>query len=371
MKLKNTESYFIEVIKRKRPGITAKILRGLLLLFSWFFQWYTICRNWCFDHGWFRRHCPPVPLVISIGNIVAGGTGKTPVTLLLAKEFHGTFPLAILSRGYRSKAEKQKVPTFLCSSKGPLYPASYCGDEPFLLAQNLPEALVYVGKNRHKTSFMAAKAGVKLIILDDGMQHRRLYRDLDVVVMDARDLFGQGYFLPRGFLRESAQSLSRANLIMLNHIETAEQFIAAKAQIACYSKAPVVGARLHVSNIFDFKGEKIESLVNKKVGIFCGIANPDYFEKSVENQGAQIIGKCIVSDHCAFDTSNLEKFAKHCKGLGAELLLCTEKDRVKFGDTLNLTLPTAWLKVELSIVEGAEVWQSFINQAKSDILRRM
>lgn len=371
MKLQNIESYFLEVIKQQRPGISAKILRGFLLLLSWCFQWYTICRNWLFDHGWLRCHCPPVPLVISIGNIVTGGTGKTTVTLLLAKEFHGNIPLAILSRGYRSKAENQKEPTFICSSKGPIYPASYCGDEPFLLAQNLPEALIFVGKNRHKTSVMAAKAGAKLILLDDGMQHRRLSRDLDIVVMDSKDLFGHGYFLPRGFLRESVRSLSRANLIILNHIETSEQFIAAKAQFACYSKAPVVGARLQVSDIFDFKGEKIETLVHKKVGIFCGIANPEYFAQSVENQGAKIIGKCITSDHCAIDQLALDKFAKHCKGLGAELLLCTEKDRVKFGETLNLTLPVAWLKVELTIVEGADVWQTFVNKAKSDILRRM
>ncbi|MBA3237319.1 MAG: tetraacyldisaccharide 4'-kinase [Parachlamydiaceae bacterium] len=371
MKLKNIESYFVEVMKRQRPGISAKILRGFLLLVSFFFQWFSICRNWCFDHGWFRCHCPPVPLVISIGNIVTGGTGKTPATLLLAKEFHGTFPLAILSRGYRSKAENQKEPTFLCSSRGPLYPASYCGDEPFLLAQNLPEALIFVGKNRHKTSVMASKAGAKLIILDDGMQHRRLSRDLDIVVMDATDLFGQGHFLPRGFLRESIGSLSRANLIILNHIETSEQFATAKAQVSCYSKAPVIGARLHVSNIFDFKGEKIETLVNKKVGIFCGIANPEYFAQSVENQGAKIMGKCTISDHCTFEPLALDKFANYCKGLGAELLLCTEKDRVKFGETLNLALPVAWLQVELSIVEGAEVWQTFLNRAKSDILRRM
>ena len=298
--------------------------------------------------------------------------GKLLLHSCSQKNFTGIFLSAILSRGYRSKAENQKEPTCLCSSKGPLYPASYCGDEPFLLAQNLPEALVFVGKNRHKTSVMAAKAGVKLILFrDDGMQHRRLSRDLDVVVMDANDLFGQGHFLPRGFLRESVRSLSRAHLIILNHIETLEQFTDAKAQVACYSKAPVIGARLHVSKIFDFKGEIIETLVNKKVGIFCGIANPEYFAQSVENQGAKIIGKCIMPDHCTFDPLALDKFAKHCKGLGAELLLCTEKDRVKFGETLSLTLPAAWLQVELSIVEGAEVWQTFVNRAKRDILRRM
>lgn len=371
MQLKRVENYFIEVVKGKRSGFIAAILRFFLLILSFIFQLFAKSRNWAFDHGWLRRYCPPVPLVVSIGNIVMGGTGKTPVTLLLAKEFYLEIPLAILTRGYRSTAESIPQPICLSNGKGPLYPASFCGDEPYLLSQNLPEAFVYVGKNRHKTSIMAAKAGAKMIILDDGMQHRRLSRDLDVVVMDASDLFGQGYYLPRGFLREGVESLSRAHLIVLNHVESREQFVDAKAQIAQYSAAPVVGTRMRVSNIFDFKGEKIESLLNKKIGIFCGIARPEYFEKTVENLGGEVVGQYFVSDHCDFDSFALDSFSKHCQSLGAELLLCTEKDRVKFTEPVSLSLPLAWLQIELSIVEGADAWKTFINKAKSDVMRRM
>jgi len=371
MKSKRIESYFLSVIRRQRNGFIPSVLRFFLLIVSWFFQLFSICRNWTFDHGWLRRYSPPVPLVISIGNIVIGGTGKTPVTLMLAKAFYGSFPIAILSRGYRSEAERRSQPTCLCSARGLLYPASYCGDEPFLLAQNLPKAYVFVGKNRHKTSIMAAKAGAKLILLDDGMQHRRLSRDLDVVVMDSRDLFGQGYFIPRGFLRESPSSLARAHLIVLNHIETTEQFVEAKAQIEKFSFAPVVGARMHVTHIYTFKEEVIPSIENKSVGIFCGIAHPEYFEQTVIGQGAQIIDRYIVPDHRDFDPFVLESFAKRCKEQGAEILLCTEKDRVRFLDNFSLSLPVAWLQIELSIVEGNEIWEEFIEQAKRDMLRHM
>ncbi|MBA3603951.1 MAG: tetraacyldisaccharide 4'-kinase [Parachlamydiaceae bacterium] len=371
MKSKKTENYFFEIVKGQRKGFVAAIFRFMLLIFSWIFQCFAWCRNWVFDHGWLRRYCPPVPLVISIGNIVVGGTGKTPMTLLLAKEFYGSFQLAILTRGYRSKAEKLSQPTCLCLNKGPLYPASYCGDEPFLLAQNLPDALIYVGRNRHKSSIMAVKAGAKMILLDDGMQHRRLSRDLDVVVMDVHDPYGLGYFLPRGFLREGAESLSRAHMIVLNHVESTEQFEAAKALVRKHSVAPVVGARANVTKIFDFKGEKIESLVNKKVGIFCGIAHPEYFKKTVEGQGAIVLAQHNVSDHCDFDLIELEKFSKHCLELEVDLLLCTEKDRVRFTDGLTLTLPVAWLQIELSIVENLETWKAFIIKAKSDVMRRM
>lgn len=373
MQLKRIENYFTDVVKRKRTGFFAALLRFFLLIFSRIFQLFVKCRNWAFDHGWLRRYSPPVPLVISVGNIVMGGTGKTPFTLMLAKEFYRVFPLAILTRGYRSCAES--IPQPICLSagngKGPLYPASFCGDEPYLLAQNLPEAFVFVGKNRHKTSIMAAKAGVKMIILDDGMQHRRLSRDLDIIVMDAGDLFGLGYHLPRGFLREGPESLSRANLIVLNHIDSPEHFAEVKARISPFSSAPVIGTRMQVSNIIDFKGEKIESLLNKKVGIFCGIARPEYFEKTVEDRGGEVIGRYFVSDHCDFDPLILDSFSNQCRNLGAEVLLCTEKDRVKFTEPLSLTLPVAWLQIELSIVEGLEAWKIFINSAKSDILRRM
>lgn len=371
MQIKKMEAYFLQVIQGKRTGILPAILRPLLLLASWLFQIFSACRNWAFDHGWLRRYCPPVPLVISVGNIVAGGTGKTPATLMLAKEFEGCFPIAILSRGYRSKAEHGKQPICLCSRKGPHYPASFCGDEPYLLSQNLPEVRVYVGKNRHKSSIMAVKAGAKLILLDDGMQHRRLSRDLDVIVMDARDLFGQGYFLPRGFLRESAKSLSRAHLIVINHVESKEQFLEAKAQVAAYTKAPVVGASIQVSSIFDFEGGKIDTLLNKKVGVFCGIARPDYFEKTVESLGAKVVCRHHVPDHCDFRAAALEEFARESLRQGAELLLCTEKDRVKFTESLALCLPAAWLQMELKIVEEPDIWNAFINKAKSDVMRRM
>ena len=216
---------------------------------------------------------------------------------------------------------------------------------------------------------MAVKAGAKMILLDDGMQHRRLSRDLDIVVMDAQDPYGLGYFLPRGLLREGAKSLSRAHMIVLNHVESTEQFKAAMALVRQHSTAPIVGARANVVRIFDFKGEKIESLINKKVGIFSGIAHPEYFKKTVEGQGAVVVAQHTVSDHCDFDPLELEKFSKQCLDLEVDLLLCTEKDQVRFTDGLTLTLPVAWLQIELSIVENVEMWNAFITKAKTDVMR--
>ena len=219
-----------------------------------------------YEKGWMRRYVPPVPLVISVGNIVAGGTGKTPVTLLLAGAFYERFTVAILSRGYRSKAEKLDAPVLLCEGQGPTFPASYCGDEPYLFAQRLPKAIVIVGGDRKKASFLAAKAGAQAIFLDDGMQHRRLVRDFDVVVVDVGDPFGQGYFLPRGFLRDDICSLARANLIILNHINDSEQFTSVKMQLEPYSLAPIIGTKGFVVAIRDLKGQEVTMPEEKKCG---------------------------------------------------------------------------------------------------------
>jgi len=280
------------------------------------------------------------------------------------------FFVGILSRGYRSPAEKLPIPVVLSKGEGPMQSASFCGDEPFLLAQNLPKAFVVVGRNRHKASDIAARAGAQVLLLDDGMQHRRLARDFEVVVVDAMDPFGQGHYLPRGFLREGAHSLSRANLIILNHISDNEAFEKTKALVVRYSNAIVVGTRTEVAGIESF-GESVSSVSGKKVGIFCGIAHPEYFQKTVLQEKAEIVGSIFASDHEGLDSSILEAFALQCKEKGAEMLLCTEKDKVKIQDIQKLALPIAWIKMRLKLVEGAEEWQQFINRIKTDLKNRI
>lgn len=365
------EYYFLSVITGKKKGVFASFLRGVLWILSLPFRWVIACRNWIFDQGWVCRYFPPVPVVISIGNIVVGGTGKTPVTLMIAQEFYQEFFVAVLSRGYRSQAEKLPIPIVLCKGEGPMQSAAFCGDEPFLIAQNLPKAFVVVGKDRHKASDIAAKAGAHVILLDDGMQHRRLARDFEVVVMDAGDPFGQGHFLPRGLLRESVKSLSRANLIILNHTASGDSFVSMKNHIAKYSSAIVVGTKMEVLQVETLEGNRIESIKGKKVGTFCCIAHPEYFERTITQEGAQIVKSIFAPDHMCFSTKELAAFAEKCKASGAELLLCTEKDRVKILDVKGLALPVAWVKMQLTLMEGMAEWTSFMANIKDDLRRRI
>ncbi|MBA3720818.1 MAG: tetraacyldisaccharide 4'-kinase [Parachlamydiaceae bacterium] len=365
--LNKVEIYIRDVIRGRRKGWLPCIIKVFLLPLSWLYQFGVRWRNWAYDKGWMRRYVPPVPLVISIGNIVAGGTGKTPVTLLFAKAFYDKFPIAILSRGYRSKAEKLGSPMILCEGNGPLYSAAECGDEPYIFAQRLPKSFVIVGGNRQKASCLASKAGAEIILLDDGMQHRRLARDFDVVVVDVGDPFGQDYFLPRGFLREDKSSLSRADLIVLNHIVNTELFQTLKTRIGAYTKAPMVGTNWQVESVNDMQGNPIGSIKGKKVGMFCGIASPEYFRITLEKEGAIVVSEFCVADHEKPSHEELEIFADMCQKEGAEILLCTEKDHVKLEKQLSVSIPVAWLKMEMKVVEGLDIWQDFLKKAEAKI----
>lgn len=361
------EFYFKEIIYNRKRGWLPSLIKVGLLPLSWLYRGGVSCRNWVYDKGWMRRYVPPVPLVISVGNIVAGGTGKTPVTLLLAQAFYNRFALAILSRGYRSKAEKLDSPVVLCEGEGPLYPANYCGDEPYLFAQRLPKAHIIVGSNRQKACYLAVKAGVEIILLDDGMQHRRLARDLEVVVIDVCDPFGQGYFLPRGFLRDDRKSLSRAHLIILNHIADSNQFEWVRKQMVSYTSAPMIGTNLKMAGIKDLKGKEIGSLKDVKVGMFCGIAHPDYFRRTLQELGAHVVSEYWLPDHGEMVEKELACFGHACLSKEAKWLICTEKDRVKLQDDLASVIPIAWLQMELEVLEGKKEWEHFLAKAEAKL----
>lgn len=365
------ERTYLRVIQGKSRGLAAWILKLSLHPLSWVYRTIIFARNKAYDYGLFKSYVPNVPAVVSIGNIVAGGTGKTPVTMLLAKDLLDRIPLAILSRGYRSHAENLKTPLKLCDGNGPEYPVNLCGDEPYLLAENLPDARIFVGRDRKQAADMAARQGAKLVILDDGMQHRQVSRDFDIVVLNARDPFGQGYLLPRGLLREDVSSLKRANLIIINHVEDTEQYSSLSERIAAYTSAPIIGTEVKVKFLETIDGERIDSLEGKKIGMFCGIGAPENFERTLLRSGAIIVDKLILSDHKRADKQALTEFSKHCKSLGAAYIVCTEKDKVKLiQDKPHLPVPIVWTKIELEVKEGLQHWKDFVKKtvirAKSD-----
>lgn len=361
MRTKHWQVYFSELVQGKYKGFLASSLRGVLWILSLPYRSIVRGRNWIYDRQYFKSYVAPVPLVISIGNIVAGGTGKTPVTLMLAQKLSEKATVAILSRGYCSAAEKHPEPLILSRGKGPLYPPSQCGDEPYLLSRNIPQALVIVGPDRFKASIIAAQEGAQILLLDDGMQHRRLARNYEVIVLNANDLFGQGHFLPRGFLRESPKALAKADFIVINHVKNETHFETIKKMLLPYTSSPTVGMQMHVAGVKNAPS----GIHGIKVGVFCGIAHPEHFVETVNKLGAESVGHYLLPDHSAMEHHALAVFAEQCRVKGAEFLVCTEKDYVKLEGTLPL--PVAWVQTHLKVVAGEEHWNAFLTEMQSAI----
>ncbi len=359
--LERAENFFLQFVRRERENIRSYFLIFALTPLSWIYGIYVALRNSAYDLGLLQSRPTPGHTVISIGNLVIGGAGKTPVTMMLTSELITRFPLAILSRGYRSHAEDLNTPLVLSDGKGPQYPPNLAGDEPFLLAENFPTAFVIVGKNRRRAVKVAMEKGAQVILLDDGMQHRQLARDLEIVVMDANDSPEKSKLLPLGFFREGLSSLKRADLIILNHLTSPEHYASASKFIAKYTNAPVVGTQANITTVLGEDNLPID-IKNKKVGIFCGIANPKNFEQTLRLHGVEIVAEIYLKDHGHIDEHSLKLFAEKCKSLGAEYIVCTEKDKVKLSVPLQSAIPLAWIKIRLEIKEGAIHWNEFIKK---------
>lgn len=323
--------------------------------FSFIYGKLVSLRHFCYQKQWLRVHFAPLP-VVSVGNLVCGGSGKTQVVLALAQALESRLKIALVSRGYKGQAERGKAPFVVHPIK---QSAEQCGDEPLLLARRCPKSLVIVHQNRLRSCIVAKKLGYELAILDDGMQHRRLYRDFEIVVLDGNSKLNSEKFLPVGQLREDPRRLGEADLI----VYMGEPSDLLKAQVATLTDAPHVVAKVQVKQIASLDGKPIPSIEGTPVGLFCGIGNPQRFVATVEGLGAQVRETCFAPDHGRLSPKALQKFAERSKKKGARYLVCTEKDQVKFSShETKSALPIYWLKTELEITSHKEVWQSTINK---------
>ncbi len=343
----DTQSIILEIIRGERK---APILSVGLKALSYAYRLAIASRNLAYDQGILPSKKLPVP-VISVGNIAVGGTGKTPLIHLLATALQDKVRLGILSRGYRSQIEKSKRIKQISAGSGPLCSAEECGDEPYFLSQKT-KASIWVGPNRLLSGIQAIAGGANCLLLDDGMQHRRLKRDFEIVVIDGTDPFCKGRFLPWGLLRDSPKRLQKASLIVVTHVKDQTHFEQIQTLVSAFSDAPIVGTQIEVLNKEDF--------TSNKVGLFCGIGQPSHFLQTARDLKSQIVDTLILKDHGSLQAGQLEKFVKNCQGLGAETLICTEKDYVKLPN-LSLGLNIVPLKIALKIAFGKEHWEHLID----------
>ncbi len=315
-------------------------------------------RLWCYRKGWLTTTRLPCR-VVSVGNLTVGGTGKTPIVILLTEWFLAKGRrVAILSRGYKRTS---KEPRLLVSDGsrilvGPLE----AGDEPFLMAQRCPQAIVAVGADRVALGqWVLEQHLVDCIVLDDGFQHRSLHRDVDLVLLDATDAAGLDALLPAGRLREPLTELYRANAVVITRADSHQDVDAIRSRlhaISCSSEdaVEVVFRPEFVMAIDSGERQPVEWCRRKKTWLVSGVGNSRSFRRSAEAMGVEILGETAFEDHHDYRRDDIEKVRADLQATGCEIVLTTEKDG---GKLLPLLMPSdSWwmLRLGTEIVRGEE-----------------
>ena len=343
---------YLKIISGQKKGTCAACIKILLTIISAGYIVIINLRNFLYSKGLLKTHKTEA-VVISIGNITAGGTGKTPLVIWLCDFLReNNIEPAVLTRGYKTGRKESGI------------------DEPAVILQNCPKIKVIVNPNRATGARLAIeKFGSKVLIIDDGFQHRRLARDIDIVTIDATEPFGCGKLLPAGVLREPVSSLKRADAVVLTHccLQSSQQIEEIENQIRRENSGLIIAKTIHqpISIIFrDGKEAPTEYLAGKRVFTFCGIGNPEGFFKTVENIGAKITGRETFDDHYRYSKEDIGRICKRAADLQAELIITTEKDWTKI-TCLNIkeNINIGYMKIKIHFIEGLEQLTDLIEKA--------
>jgi tetraacyldisaccharide 4'-kinase len=372
------EEFAIDVILERRYGKRAALLRVFLLGLSQLYGSIVRLRIWLFRKRILREHNAGV-MVISIGNLTVGGTGKTPVVERFARALQaGGRKVAILSRGYKSKkppllrrftgmfSRKPWQPRVVSDGRAVLLDSRMAGDEPYMLAANLRDVIVLVDKNRVGSAIHAiGKMGCDTLLLDDGMQFLHLKHRLEVVLVDRQAPFGNEYLLPRGTLREPPEHLRRASYILVTKsvpggdpalIERIRRYNRTAEIIECTHKP------LHLEHTYTGEILPLEWLKGRVIGALSGIARPESFEKALIELGAQIEVARHYADHHRFNEKDIANLIERAARRDLDAIITTEKDSVRLPRVEKLSVPIYFLRVEIEILTGHESWQSLVDR---------
>jgi tetraacyldisaccharide 4'-kinase len=336
------ERYFRDLLEGKRNTAGDRLLVGALSPFSLFYRAAVSLRARAYAGGLLsvRRLDRPV---ISVGNLTAGGTGKTPVAALVAQMLMDSgHRVALLSRGYGGTREGS--PALVSDGTRIFLSAAEAGDEPVLLCRRLPGLMAAVGADRFQAGLLLRESlDPDVFILDDGFQHLGLYRDLNILLLDCRRPFGNGKLLPAGLLREPPAAAARADLVIFTRC--AEQPPASLGGI------PACGASHRLAaSVSTPSGEepRLDALKGKRALAFAGIADPGGFFSLLREEGIDLAATLPLRDHERYTQPVLDSIRKTAQSSGAEIFITTEKDAVKLSpDDLPLPLCVAPLDLRL------------------------
>ena len=339
----SVESYILRLQKERAPGVGGTLILGMLSALETLYRRGVISRRQKEMAG---AETVSIP-VISVGNMTAGGTGKTPciirLTGMLKQSGHRP---AVLTRGYRGKLEKNGG--IVSDWNEVLLPAEEAGDEPYMMDR------LYIAAD-------AIAMGADVLLLDDGFQYWRLSRDLDIVLIDCTNPFGAGHLLPRGLLREPLDCMKRADVFVLTKsdqvTEKEKQEIIQKIR-EIHPKAPVVESHHTPAGIIEYHAWKRKEEVSAEEGrgrkafLLCGIGNPDSFTRTAEELGITVTGTMYFPDHHHYTVDDIRAAERRARETGAEILLTTEKDIVKIKEASEI--PLYALKIEMKFTGDGE-----------------
>lgn len=314
-------------------------MKLLLLVFSFLHRIGCRIQNRLYRQRIFKPKRAPFP-VISVGNITFGGSGKTPFVIhLITFLINQGFKPALITRGYKGKWEKNGG--ILSDGKKILGSWQDSGDEAFMAASNLPRAGVFIGKNRMLSCQNARDSGFEFAVLDDGFQHRRLHRDVDIVLYDARD---------RVSLREPVSSLGRADVIL---VEEGMDIQEREKMKKSFPQSAVFKYSVESQGLFRLgkkEKESIKGFQSKRIIAFCGIARPERFLALLRKEAINPVDFITFRDHYSYPPHSCEMISKRLQKLRADALITTEKDAVKVAHANALQrIPVFYLKIDLKM----------------------
>lgn len=364
---------YLSIINGQWRGGIPSAIKTLLCVISLFYGGILWLRMLAYKDGLMGKRVLTRP-VISVGNITLGGVGKTPVVEHIARYLTNRGKrVAILSRGYGGGKWQGDTHS---GEQGGRATAIIYNDEYLVLRENLADVPNFLGKDRSANGRRAIdECNVDCLLLDDGFQHIRLERCLDIVVIDILNPFGYGKLFPRGFLREPVRNLRRADMFIIAHTDLCGSDEIGRLGEQLHSineKAPVIeSAHLptRIENISDNASAQVEWLKDKKVYAFCAIGNPDSFSQCLVKHGALLVGFRAFADHYFFGREDLEQVFRDAKHSGADVIMTTQKDNVKILDVLTsddlkrYDVPLCVVKIAIKITRGNDVLERLIDEA--------
>jgi len=342
--------------------MSARLLLLPLTLCSYLFGAMCAVRTLLYDRGILRSREVPCA-VITVGNITVGGTGKTPTVILLARCLQQQgLRVAVLTRGYRGT--KTGVPQVVSDGRTLHAQSHEVGDEAFMMAEKLPGIPVLAGKDRVAAAVTAQKRfHTRICILDDGFQHRRLKRNLDIVLINSTNPFGNGFLLPRGILREPLSSLKRAQVILLTKtVESGADITRVETALSHYNpQAALFRASYRISALRNVRtGEVVapDILETGELAALCSIGDPESFFSMLEAMGARGIRRLVFPDHHSYSEKDYDYINQSCTKIN--FLITTEKDIAK----IDITMLKIFKLFVLEIEQKVENEHMFVQQVK-------